>query len=220
MNRLCFLGDTHAADHLRAAAEWKGFTSYELHEADVVFVSMDTPTDEYGARDLDPIKALVLKARYETNAHIVLTSAVPPGFTRSLGYPALIHQVETLRISDAVHRARNPEMLVVGTQNPDALLPAGYHEYLRAFGCPILRMTWEEAEFVKLAINAMLIVQVEATNALAQSAAKVGADWSAIAEALRHDARIGPHAYLKPGRWQDSRHLLRDCVTLEAIDGI
>ena len=217
MNRLCFLGDTHAADHLRAAAAWKGFPPYALHEADVVFVSMDTPTDEHGVRDLEPIKALVNQARYETNAHLVLTSAVPPGFTRSLGYPALIHQVETLRISDAMHRAQNPEMLVVGTQDPDWLLPEGYRQYLQAFGCPILRMTWEEAEFVKLAINAMLIVQVEATNALAAATTKTGARWAVVAEALKHDARIGPHAYLKPGRWQDSRHLLRDFVTLEGL---
>ena len=48
-------------------------------------------------------------------------------------------------------------------------------------------------------------------------AAKVGAKWERVAEALRCDSRIGPHAYLTPGRWQDSRHLLRDHVTLEEL---
>ena len=78
-------------------------------------------------------------------------------------------------------------------------------------------MSWEDAEFAKIAINMFLASQVDTTNRLAAAAAKVSADWGKIAVVLAHDQRIGPHAYLTPGRWQDSLHLLRDAVTLEEI---
>ena len=213
--KLAFIGTSHAAQHLSAAAEEKGFERVAPIYADLVFVSQDTPTDERGVRDLDVIRALVRIAR-DAGKPIVLTSAVPPGFTRSLGCE-IWHQAETLRIIDAEERARNPEQIIVGAQDPAKALPEPYQKYLAAFACPILLMTWEEAEFAKVAINAFLVAQVEMTNALASAAAKVGAKWDAVAETLRLDARIGPKAYLTPGRWQDSRHLLRDNVTIKAI---
>jgi UDPglucose 6-dehydrogenase len=79
-------------------------------------------------------------------------------------------------------------------------------------------MTWEDAEFTKIAINTFLAAQVDTTNRLAAAAKMVGANWGAIACALRYDARIGPKAYLQPGRWEDSRHLMRDHVTLCEIE--
>jgi hypothetical protein len=50
-------------------------------------------------------------------------------------------------------------------------------------------------------------------------AQRVGARWEYIAKVLSMDSRIGPRAYLDPGRWQDSRHLLRDERTLKEIEG-
>lgn len=212
--KVTFLGTSHAAQHLALAAHERGFELTYPRNAELVFVSQDTPTDSDGRRDMEIIKELV---RYVScSVPVVLTSQVEPGFTRSLGL-SIYHQAETLRIIDAVERARNPEMLIVGAEDPSKPLPDAYRAYLEAFKCPILLMTWEEAEFAKIAINATLISQVENTNRLAGAAEKVGAKWGAIAEVLRHDSRIGPKAYLTPGRWQDSKHLLRDHVTLEAI---
>ena len=211
--KLCFLGDSHAAQHLSRAAAEKGFELCDLADAELVFVSQDTPTDEAGRRDLGPIRALVERAMTGA-APVVLTSAVPPGFTRGLGMRSIWHQAETLRMIDAEERALRPEMLIVGSNTGVERIPDAYLVYLTAFGCPILRMTWEEAELAKVAINVFLAAQVDTTNALAHAAAKVGASWERIADVLRHDNRVGPHAYLEPGRWQDSRHLLRDMRTL------
>jgi UDPglucose 6-dehydrogenase len=216
--KLCFLGTSHAAQHLSLAAKEKGFELVAQEESDLVFVSEDTPTDSQGNRDLGVIRALVKRA-IKTSAPIVLTSAVPPGFTRSLGFD-LWHQSETLRIKDAVERARKPEMLIVGEKEPGkgfANLPAPYVRYLLSFKCPVLRMTWEEAEFAKIAINMTLASQVENTNRLAKAAEKVGVRWEVISEVLKNDSRIGPRSYLQPGDWRESPHLLRDWRTLEAI---
>ena len=212
---ICFLGTSHAAVHLREAAIQRHLhVGNNLDIADVIFISEDTPTDSTGKRDLTPILKLIDSVR-DKEAQLVLTSQVPPGFTRSLGLPEIIHQAETLRIKDAVERAYQPEYIAVGGY---AEISASYAEYLSAFNCPILRMTWEEAEFSKIAVNMALAAQVDYTNRLSAAAEKVGANWDKVAEVLRHDSRIGPNAYLTPGRWQDSLHLLRDSVTLTEIE--
>lgn len=151
---------------------------------------------------------------------VVLTSQVPPGFTRELDEIAaqnavdLFHQAETLRIKDAFHRAIAPDYIIVGGE---ACPDSSYAKYLLSFGCPIIFGTWEDAEFSKIAVNMMLAAQVDRTNMLAEAAAKVGANWEKVCEALRADKRIGPEAYLTPGRWEESSHLLRDWVTLQEI---
>ena len=211
---ICFLGESHAAYHLREGARKRGLAIVEAPNlADIIFVSEDTPTDEHGNRDLAPVHKLISQAK-QFNKQIVLTSQVPPGFTRSLGIKDIYHQAETLRIKDAEERAYSPEYIAVGG-------PVGiskqYAEYLLAFHCPVLRMSWEEAEFSKIAINMTLASQVDNTNRLAEAAKKVGAEWTNVVKCLSLDSRIGPRSYLTPGRWQDSRHLLRDHITLESI---
>ena len=217
--KICFLGGTHAAIYLAIGARSRGHeTVSRPQDADLVFVSMDTPTYANGRRDMGPVVKLI-EATDDLKTTVVVTSACEPGFIRSLRRPRLIHQSETLRIKDAEERARNPKMMIVGTDHPAMALPAVYLAYLMSFRCPILRMTWEEAEFAKVAINSFLAAQVDTTNRLATAAAQCGAQWAVIAEVLRFDARIGPHCYLSPGRWQNSPHLLRDAVTLAHIMG-
>ena len=209
-----FLGSSHAAHHLAAAAIKRGNeVTFNIQQADVVFVSEDTPTDDLGARDMKPILEL-LDIAIHVGKPIVLTSQVEPGFTRSLGIEKIHHQAETLRIKDAEERAYSPDYIAVGGKAP---IPEAYFRYLFSFGCPVIRMSWEEAEFSKIAVNMMLAAQVDATNWLAKAAAHYGADWKNVAVALAHDKRIGKEAYLTPGRWQDSKHLMRDFRTLEAL---
>lgn len=214
-----FYGESHAAQHLRSAAEQRRVpVTNDVRCADIVFVSEDTPTDASGKRDLRPIIAYLTEAR-QTGRPIVLTSQVPPGFTRSLGYPNIYHQAETLRIKDAMERALAPEQHIVGCKTYQSydLLPVGYRQYLEAFNCPVQIMTYEDAEFAKIAINMFLAAQVDTANRLAKAAEFAGAHWWTVAQALKLDKRIGAHAYLTPGCWQDSLHLLRDHYTLEGL---
>ena len=82
-----------------------------------------------------------------------------------------------------------------------------------------ISVTWEEAEFSKIAVNMTLASQVENTNRLAHAAKAVGADWRRVAQILSHDKRISPESYLEPGDWKKSQHLLRDFYTLTQING-
>jgi len=206
-----FLGESHAARILRRAAMQKGLKLVPIEKAQVVFVSEDTPTDEHGNRDLNPITCLVAQAGTH-GATVVITSQVPVGYCRPYMVP-VYHQAETLRIKDAEERAYNPEQLIVGCRHPDQPIPDPYMRYLLAFNCPIHAVTYEEAEFSKIAINLTLISQVENTNRLHEYAKNHKLSWDKIKTILQHDKRIGPMSYLDPGDWRASRHLLRDYVT-------
>lgn len=209
-----FIGTSFAANHLRDAARKRGLPiTQEIDKATLIFVSEDTPTNEKGERDLSRIRELLL---FADGRPIVLTSQVPVGFTRSLRNENIYHQAETLRIKDAAERAYRPEQIIVGHCGLPRPVPIEYMNYLNAFACPIQWMTWEEAEFSKIAINMTLISQVENTNKLNAYASKYGLRWDKIQQVLETDGRIGRKSYLTPGRWQDSKHLMRDWVTFES----
>ena len=215
---ILFMGDSFAANHLRQAAQDKGFTITRFpEEAHLVFISQDAGISEDGTRDLTQIKKDIETAK-SFNAVRVLTSQVPPGFTRALKMD-IYHQAETLRIKDARERASKPEYIAVGCHDPRETLPQVYLTYLRAFNCPIIQCIYEEAEFSKIAVNMTLASQVENSNRLSEAAKRIpGVKWGVIAQILYHDRRIGPYSYLKPGNWKDSPHLLRDWVTLKEIE--
>jgi UDP-glucose 6-dehydrogenase len=209
-----FIGTSFAARHLKDAAIARGIQTTELLEdASLIFVSEDTPTNEKGERDLDLIRQLLL---FANGRPIVLTSQVPVGFTRSLGNDNIYHQAETLRIKDAERRALYPEQIIVGHCGKALAVPPEYANYLNAFNCLVWWMSYEEAEFSKIAINMTLISQVENTNKLNAYAQKHGLRWDKIQDVLMTDKRIGRESYLTPGRWQDSKHLMRDWVTFES----
>ena len=216
---ISFVGTTHAAETLEAAARKKGLdVTDDPFKARLVFISEDTPTGPYGARDTEKIRELL--ERYRTiKVPVVLTSQVEPGFTRLMKWPGLICMAETLRIKDAMERALHPEQFIFGVPDPkNYVMPMPLLRYCWAHeGAKVLVMSYEDAEFSKIAINMFLASQVDTTNRLAIAAARVGAKWQNVCDALRCDKRIGQHAYLTPGRWQDSSHLLRDSVTLEDI---
>ena len=217
---LHFVGTSFAPTHLKAAAIKKGlFVTDSIKDAAVVFISEDTPVVD-GRRDIEKIRKLCYSVQPFTGQALVITSQVPPGFTRSFGWQniSVYHLAETLRIKDAEERADNPEQFIIGCQRPQDPLPPAFLYYLNAFKCPIHKVTWEEAEFSKMAINLTLASQVDNANRLSKAAKSVGADWNKIIPILQHDRRIGPYSYLTPGRWQDSQHLLRDAVTLEEIE--
>lgn len=195
------------------ASRIRGFgTTVELETADLILVTQDVDSHDH-------LHAVDERLRYALNAAqgkpVVLVSQVPPGYTRpwSRNRGNLYYQVDTIIMNRALQRATFPERLIVGCEYPDKPLPDVYWEYLGAFGCPILKMSYESAELTKLAINYYLAKQVEATAELARVAEAVGADWSAMVEAISLDKRIG--SYLKPG--VVGGHLPRDVHTIERI---
>ena len=150
---------------------------------------------------------------------VVVVSQVPPGWTRraAAGRAGVYYQVDTIIVNRAIERILRPEQFVVGCADPAAPLPLAYQEYLAAHACPVRQMSYESAELAKCAINYFLAGQIKMSCELAVAAAQVGADWGDVARAVGGDARIGPHAYLRPGK--TNQHLERDLVTVLALRG-
>lgn len=190
----------------------------DLKRCDVVYVAADVPTDDQGLSDLSGIRTLIdnVTAGLGSDAILVILCQVPPGFTRSLALPKeqRYYQVETLIFGRAVERAIHPERFIIGCAEPDRPLPPTLHDFLSAFGCPILPMRYESAELAKISINCCLVASVTVTNTLAELSERIGADWSEIAPALKLDKRIGPHAYLSPGLGLAGGNLERDLSTI------
>jgi UDPglucose 6-dehydrogenase len=198
-----------------------------LGACDVVYVSVDVPTDDDHASDLSAVEAVVdaVVLGLRADAVLVVLSQVRPGFTRGLAarlarmHPHLrvFYQVETLIFGRAVLRACEPERYIVGAADPDVALPAAYAAFLAAWPCPVLRMRYESAELTKIAINLFLASTVTTTNTLAELCEAIGADWAEIAPALRLDRRIGLHAYLAPGLGIGGGNLGRDLATVQGL---
>jgi len=190
-----------------------------LKVCDVVYVSMDVPTDSKGSSDLSVIEELVQDiAPVVENKILVILSQVKPGFTRKihqcLNNVKVYYQVETLIFGRAMERTLEPERYIIGSVNKELTLDPQYQKILEPFACPILHMNYESAELAKISINLFLVSTVTTTNLIAEVCEGIGAEWGDIADCLRLDKRIGAHAYLSPGLGISGGNLERDMATI------
>jgi len=192
-----------------------------LGECDIVYISQDVPTDDFGKSDLSGVENLINVAAQNMpkEARIVVLCQVPPGFTRRMKkyHSNIAYQVETLVFGQAFTRAISPERIIVGVERPDTPLDAIYAYTLGRFSCPILVMDYESAEFTKISINAFLAASISTTNSLNEIAKSIGAKWGNVKQALQLDRRIGPYAYLEPGLGISGGNIERDLQTLDEL---
>jgi UDPglucose 6-dehydrogenase len=217
--KLGFIGMTHLGQTLKKASEIRGFDAVEASSnPDIMFVTRDVEDhDDLGQVTSNMERAIRCAIGWYPYIPIVLVSQIPPGFTRpwTKNRGNIFYQVDTIIMNRALERATMPERFIIGCQDCEEDLPAPYAEYLAAFNCPIIKMSYESAELSKLAINYYLAKQIETTNALAAVARHVGANWDEMIPGLRLDARIGAHAYIRPG--EVGGHLPRDVRTIERL---
>lgn len=215
---------------LREVSSRIHFTSQTtaLTACDLIYISVDVPTDQANQSDVRPVRSLLREAAEvaRPGATIVVLSQVHPGFSREALSSIepfeqkrlrLYYQVETLVFGLAVERALRPERFMVGCADQREPLPGPFALFLKSFGCPMLTMRYESAELAKIAINHFLAASVAMTNTLAEVCEAVGADWSEIAPALRLDRRIGQDAYLTPGLGIAGGNIERDLATVRSL---
>ncbi len=200
-----------------------------LAECDVVCISLDTDTDESNRSDLSGLELLVESVIpwLAPGALVVLMSQVPVGFTRRLlksirsRQPEvgvrLYYWVETLVIGDAVERCLRPQRIILGRDGEPEGIDVRFEALLSAFGCPVLKLSYESAELTKSAINLYLAVSVTYANVLADLCEARGASMGEIVPALRMDRRIGQYAYIRPSLGIAGGNLERDLVHLRSL---
>lgn len=207
--------------------------------SDVSFVIVPTPSDDRGALSLQYAawafsrigKALAKKDSYH---NVVLTSTVLPGSTR-YGLLPILEKESGKKCGVDFGLCYSPEFIALGSVirdflNPDFLLIGQYDEksgmmlkdlYSKVMlnNPPCKRMTIENAELTKIALNTFVTTKITFANMLSLLCQTIpGGDVDVVTDALGMDSRIG-HQYLKGGLGYGGPCFPRDNRALNFIAG-
>jgi UDPglucose 6-dehydrogenase len=185
----------------------------------LVFLTMDTPLDLDGEPNVDEVVRFISQCKpyLRERATLVILSQVYPGFCAQIKAELfedrpdirLVYMVDTLKMGSALPRFLEPEHLVFGvSRREDVPRP------FESFRCQQYVLSHWEAEMVKVSMNAYLLFSVTFANAMDNYCRGHGMKFAPIADPLRHDARIGAHAYIAPSLGISGGHLERDLSTM------
>jgi UDPglucose 6-dehydrogenase len=193
-----------------------------LREAEVVWITYDTPVDANDRADVEYVlaRARPVVAEADPSAVILISSQLPVGSTRLLEQSSrpgrtLAYSPENLRLGDAVAAFTQPDRIVVGIRPGSDR--SRIEELLRTFSNRIEWMDVESAELVKHGVNAFLGMSIAFANELAGIAERVGADATEVERGLKTEGRIGARAYVRPGAAFAGGTLARDIDYLTQI---
>lgn len=180
--------------------------------SDVSFVIVPTPSDGRGAFSLQYAawafgeigRALARKKGYH---NVVLTSTVLPGSTRFGLMPileresgkvcgrdfGLCYSPEFIALGSVIHDFLNPDFTLIGEVDDRAgsQLESCYAEIMEN-SPPCKRMTIENAELAKIALNAFVTTKITYANMLAELCEQLpDGDVDVVADAIGLDSRIG-----------------------------
>lgn len=205
--------------------------------SDLTFVVVPTPSDDRGAFSLQYAawafreigSALKEKDSYH---NVVLTSTVLPGSTRYGLLPilekesgkvcgrdfGLCYSPEFIALGSVIHDFLNPDFVLIGEfdERCGSQLEACYAQIMEN-NPPCQRMSIENAELTKIAVNTFVTTKITFANMLADLCERIpGGDIDVVTNALGYDTRIGPK-YLKGALGYGGPCFPRDNVALGFI---
>jgi UDPglucose 6-dehydrogenase len=192
-----------------------------LTDADLLWVSYDTPVDDDDKSDLKPVLEGIDRClpHLPHDAIVLISSQIPAGTCHLLEgrYPGrrFAYSPENLRLGKAIEIFFHQDRIVLGTRRDDDA--AQVSELLSKFSINIIHVRIESAEMIKHAINSFLALSITFMNEIARICEQVGADAREVERGLKSEARIGPKAYLSPGGPFAGGTLARDVVTLDHL---
>lgn len=212
-------------------------TEEAVANSDISFVIVPTPSDERGAFTIQyaryAFKALGQALAKKDGYHvIVLTSTVLPGATRHGLLPVLEEESGKICGPD-FGLCYNPEFIALGSVIRDFLNPDFYllgqfdersgdyleqvHQRISQNNAPVKRMSLENAELAKIAVNSFVTMKISFANMLAEFCEKLpGGDVDVVSDALGMDKRIG-RKYLTGGFGFGGPCFPRDNVALHFL---
>ena len=207
--------ETGLADMIRANRERLRATCVlqeAVGDSDISFVVVPTPSAENGGFSLDRVRvafegigrALADKSDYHL---VVLTSTVLPGATR-FGLLPVLEKAAGKSCGDGFGLCYSPEFIALGSViddflNPDFTLVGefdersgdvleGLYETVLTNGAHCSRMSLENAELAKIALNTYVTTKITFANMLAELCESIpGGDVDVVSAALGLDSRIG-----------------------------
>jgi UDPglucose 6-dehydrogenase len=199
----------------------------DLTEAEIVWVTFDTPVDNNDLADVDSVIQQVVSifSSLQDDTLVIISSQVPVGTTQKIQaqcsafYPtknisfAVIP--ENLRLGKAITVFTQPDRIVIGLDNYQ--YKSQLEELLQPFSTNLVWMSTVSAEMTKHAINAFLALSVTFINELSALCETVGANGRDVEKGLKSEERIGEKAYLRPGGAIAGGTLLRDINYLKQL---
>ncbi len=176
---------------------------------EVVFVTVDTPSDSLGNANLQNVYNAVseVSKRVNQDCLIVIKSTVPPGTAENIynylsnkGYNFdLGVNPEFLKQGSAVSDFLYPDRIIIGvkTKLARAKLEVIYRSFIDK-NIPLIVTDTVTAEMIKYASNAFLATKVAFINEMAGLCELLGADIDLLANSMGMDHRIGKE-FLKAG---------------------
>ncbi len=191
-----------------------------LRDAEVVWVTYDTPVDEDDRADIGFVIRSVegLFDKLRAGMLVVVSSQLPAGSIRRLEKSyggdgvTFASSPENLRLGKAIDAFMKPDRVVAGVRS--AADRARFTALMAPITTNIEWMSVESAEMTKHALNAFLATSVAFINEIAVVCEEIGADAKEVERGLKTDARIGPRAYLSPGGAFAGGTLARDVAFL------
>lgn len=190
-----------------------------------IWFCYDTPLKKDNTPIESPIKKSILKISkfINKNCSIVISSQVKAGFTNKLKEIFIrkkkknkfYYIPENLVLGKAQELFLNTDRFIVGLDGKK--LEKNLKQILLKFTKNIYTMSIISAELSKHCINSFLAMSVVFINEIYQLSEKIGASPKEIEIALKSEARIGPHAYLKPGNAFSGGTLARDLKYLKTL---
>ena len=188
----------------------------EIGKADIIFISVDTPTKVSGvgagyACDTSKVEAVARDINKFASGHTIVVekTTVPVGTCRMLSTVledtddksfVVLSNPEFLAEGTAIDNLEHPDRVLIGGTNsgrsidaPDAQakLASLYYMWVPANRVKLTDI-WT-SELSKLAANAFLAQRVSSINSLAEVCEHTGANVNDLAGAIGADPRIGPH---------------------------
>jgi UDPglucose 6-dehydrogenase len=204
------LAETIAANRQRLRATLN--VDEAIFDSDVTFVIVPTPSDMRGAFSLryaaESFRTIGRALAHKRTYHlVVLTSTVLPGATRYGLLPILEHasgktcgpdfglcySPEFVALGSVIRDFLYPDFNLIGEfdTRSGALLEACYSS-ITANAPPCRRMTIENAEITKVALNTFVTTKITFANMLADMCERIpGGDVDVVTNALGLDSRIG-----------------------------
>jgi UDPglucose 6-dehydrogenase len=196
-----------------------------LVDADVLWVTFDTPVDDQDNADVAWVREQLddIRPWLAPGTLVLVSSQVPVGFSRALerDWQAMDASLrfasspENLRLGQALGAFRQPERIVVGLGRLTD--PSKIREVFGTLAERIIWMSLESAEMTKHALNAFLATSVVYANELARICERVGADAAEVERGLRTEPRVGPRAYVSAGGPIAGGTLARDVQFLTTL---
>lgn len=199
------------ADKLKFSTDIKVGAEFGFYQ----FIAVGTPPTADGSADLQYVYAVAKQiAQYRNHYAVVINkSTVPVGTAdevykiiaetaRELNKPfdfAVVSNPEFLKEGSAVKDFMQPDRIIVGANNDDALtaMQRLYQPFI-AQGFKLIAMDIRSAELTKYAANALLATKISFMNEISQIAERLGADVELIKQGIGSDPRIGPY-FINPG---------------------